>query len=438
MELLIMKKQLTITQAFEKALALQKSGSITQAKKIYEDILQEHNTNFDAHHLLGVCHYQLKDFTNSIQSIKKAIELNPNDLHFYVNLGNSYSALKQYEQAEFVYKQALQIDPNDSDTYLQLGNCYKKEKDYKNALIYFKKAIKVNNQCYLCYHQVADTYNKLYKLELSIFYLQKAIRICPDFYEALFSMAQCYRKMKNEEKMIEYLHKTLAKLPEHPGANHLLASLNKETSSKYSSEYARDLFDRYADYFEDHLVRSLKYQVPFIIKEKLISLNPPKDSKILDLGCGTGLLGKTIVDIFPNLVGVDISSNMIEETRKKDIYSALHVNDIHDFLLKNVQGFDLIIAADVFIYIGDLQTIFSRAKKSLNKDGYFIFTTEFFTGTNQEDYQLAKNGRFSHNMEYVESLCQEIGFEIVDKEEIILREENQTEQKGVIFTLKIL
>lgn len=345
--------------------------------------------------------------------------------------------MKKQPDTKQAFEKAIELNPNDSDLYLQLGNCYKKEKDYKSALVYFKKAIQINNKCHLCYHQIADTYNKLNKFELSIFYLQKAIKICPDFYEALFSMAQCYRKMKNETKMIEYLHKTLLKSPEHPGANHLLASLNKETSSKYSSEYARDLFDRYADYFEDHLVRSLKYQVPFIIKEKLIYLNPPKDSKILDLGCGTGLLGKTIVDIFPNLVGVDISSNMIEETRKKDIYTTLHVNDIHDFLLKNVQKFDLIIAADVFIYIGDLQTIFSRAKKSLNNDGYFIFTTELFTGTNNENYQLAKHGRFSHKVGYIESLCKDIGFNIVEKEEIILRQENKIEQKGIIFTLQI-
>ncbi len=113
--------------------------------------------------------------------------------------------------------------------------------------------------------------------------------------------------------MEAYLLKTLVKLPEDLGINHLLASLHEERLSTYSLEYARDLFDRYADYF----VNTLKYKVPFIIKEKLQSLTSPKNSKILDLCCGTGLLGKTIVDIYPNLVGVNISSKMIEETRKK-------------------------------------------------------------------------------------------------------------------------
>ncbi|QOP41398.1 methyltransferase domain-containing protein [Sulfurimonas marina] len=329
----------------------------------------------------------------------------------------------------------IKLDSSESDDYLNLANSYKNNKDYKNALVYLKKAIKVDNNCYKCYHQIADVYDKLNKYEQSLFYLQKAIKIFPDFYDALFSMAQCYRKMKNEQKMLEYLHKTLEKRQEHPGANHLLASLNRETSSKYSSEYVEDLFDRYADHFENHLMNSLNYQVPTIIRKKLQFLNPPRDSKVLDLGCGTGLLGKNIVDLFPNLVGVDISTNMIEETRKKEIYTTLYINDIHDFLFKNVKKFDLIIAADVFIYIGDLQGVFSSVKKSLSNNGYFIFTIELSSETNTSNHQLAKSGRFSHTMEYVESLCKENGFDVIGKEEIILRQENKTGQKGVIFTL---
>ncbi len=428
-----------IIKAFEKATEFQKSGSITQAKEKCEDILKEDNTNFDAYHLLGVCYFQLGNFENSVESIKRAIEFNPNDLDFYLDLGNAYLALKQLEKAELAYKKVLENNQNSAIAYHGLGLLYKENQEYDKALVFFKKAIKLNREFYICFYDIAKTYDKLNKFEQSFFYLQKVIKINPDFHNALFSMAQYYRKMRNEKKMIEYLYKTLEKLPEHPGANHLLASLNKETSNEYSvGEYARDLFDRYADHFEDHLISSLKYQVPFIIKEKLKSLNPPKNSKVLDLGCGTGLMGKTIVDLFPNLVGVDISSNMIEETRKKDIYTELYVNDIHEFLLIDAQEFDLIIAADVFIYIKDLQTVFSRVKKHLNRDAYFIFSIELSAEINLANYKLGKSGRYTHTMKYMESLCKDNGFKVIDKEEVILREENKIDQKGEIFILKSL
>jgi predicted TPR repeat methyltransferase len=337
--------------------------------------------------------------------------------------------IKQAFEKDLTYDQNLAIE------YHNLGLLYKKNKEYEKALVFFKKAIKLNREFYICIYDMAMTYDKLNKFELCFFYLEKAIKINPDFYEALYSMAQYYRKMKNEKKMQEFLQKTLQKRSDHPGANHLLSSLNGETSS-YSLDYARDLFDRYADFFEDHLVNTLNYKVPFIIKEKLKSLNPPKNSRILDLGCGTGLLGKTIIDTFPNLVGVDISSNMIKETKKKDIYTELYINDIDTFLLKNKQEFDLIIAPDVFIYITDLQTIFSSVKKSLNHSGYFIFTIEPLMEITTENCQLKKSGRVSHTIKYVKSLCKNNGFEIIENEEITLREENKIGQKGVVFILK--
>ena len=94
---------------------------------------------------------------------------------------------------------------------------------------------------YLARFNMAKIYEKLGKYEFSIFHLEKTIEISPNFYEALFSMAQCYRKMKDEKNMIIYLKKTLEKKTDHPGANHLLTSLNEETTSEYSREYARDL-----------------------------------------------------------------------------------------------------------------------------------------------------------------------------------------------------
>jgi predicted TPR repeat methyltransferase len=432
-----MEKNYMHKQAFEKAILFGKSGAFVKEKEIYECILEEDKSSFDAYNLLGLCHYKLKDFENSIVSIKKALELNPSNLDFYINLANSYCALKQYEKAKLIYKKLIEKNQNFAIAYHALGLIYKQNKDYEKALEHFKKAIKINREFYICYYDMAITYEKLHKHELWFFYLQKTIKINPDFYDALFSIAQYYRKTKNEKKLEEYLLKTLEKLPEHPGANHLLASLHEETSSTYSLEYARDLFDRYADHFEEHLVNTLKYKVPSIIKDKLQSLNSPRDSKILDLGCGTGLLGKTIVDRYPNLVGVDISSKMIEETRKKEIYTNLHVNDIDNFLLKNIQEFDLIIAPDVFIYIADLETIFSNIKKSLSINGYFIFTIEPLLAINTEKYQLEKNGRVSHAIEYVKSLCENIGFDIIENEEIILREENKIGQKGAIFILKL-
>lgn len=85
-----------------------------------------------------------------------------------------------------------------------------------------------------------------------------------------------------------------------------------------------------------------------------------------------------------------------------------------------------------------MHAIFSSIRGSLESKGYFVFTIELSTQNNTSDHQLAKSGRFSHTLEYIEFLCKKVGFDIVDKEEIVLRQEKDAGQKGIVFTLKNL
>lgn len=97
-----------IKHAFKKANSFEKSGLITHAIGVYENIIKEDNTSFDAYYLLGLCYYRLKDFKNSVKSIKKAIDLYPNH----------------------------------AESYFKLALCYKKSRDFQNALLYLKKLLK--------------------------------------------------------------------------------------------------------------------------------------------------------------------------------------------------------------------------------------------------------------------------------------------------------
>jgi predicted TPR repeat methyltransferase len=81
-----------------------------------------------------------------------------------------------------------------------------------------------------------------------------------------------------------------------------------------------------------------------------------------------------------------------------------------------------------------LENIFSIIKNSLDDKGYFIFTIEL-SKIDIKSYQLSKNGRFSHTINYIETLCKKKGFKLFEKEKIILREENKVGQEGVIFIL---
>jgi predicted TPR repeat methyltransferase len=98
-----------------------------------------------------------------------------------------------------------------------------------------------------------------------------------------------------------------------------LASLGAETAPVAApKEYVIGLFDRYADHFDEHLVGKLRYRTPSLLLDAVMRLAPSGNLgtlDILDLGCGTGLVGSLLRPLARTLTGVDISSNMLQIAR---------------------------------------------------------------------------------------------------------------------------
>src|SRR5690606_34621284 len=92
------------------------------------------------------------------------------------------------------------------------------------------------------------------------------------------------------------------------------------TPAHQPPELNRALFDGMAELYDQHMVRGLKYQLPKQMAEKITARYPDKKLNVLDLGCGTGLLGVCLGRIDGALIGVDISKGMIEQAARHDVY----------------------------------------------------------------------------------------------------------------------
>lgn len=129
---------------------------------------------------------------------------------------------------------------------------------------------------------------------------------------------------------------------------------------------------------------------------------------ILDIGCGTGLAGAWLKDYARTMVGVDLSEQMINVARKKMLYQELHVQPMGKYLEECKKTFDIVVAADVLSYVGDLQQTFTQVSKVLRKDAHFAFTVEEAapdsTGVNQRGYRLLRSGRFGYSKAYIDGL----------------------------------
>ena len=172
--------------------------------------------------------------------------------------------------------------------------------------------------------------------------------------------------------------------------------------------FVETLFDQYAERFETSLVDQLGYQGPAQIVAALLLAGRTRFGRVLDLGCGTGLMGQAIRPHAGWLDGYDISARMLEQARAKGVYDGLHKRDLARLDLGG-DSFDLILAADVFIYVGALEQIVGWAAASLNPGGVLAFTLEELADT-EGDLRLRPSRRYAHSSDYVARLLDQAGF----------------------------
>ena len=89
--------------------------------------------------------------------------------------------------------------------------------------------------------------------------------------------------------------------------------------------------------------------------------------------------------------------------------------------MRTEKKFDLFVAADVFIYFGDLADVFRKIINRSNPGSKLLFTTEYFNG---QGYRLNETGRFSHSPKYIEKLFSNIGVRIENFETGHLRNDS--------------
>jgi len=167
---------------------------------------------------------------------------------------------------------------------------------------------------------------------------------------------------------------------------------------------------------------------------QLEPLLPNAPYSFLDLGCGTGLSGSVWSPMAKSLVGVDLSNRMLDVAREKNIYSELIQSDIVEFLVQNNRIFDVVLALDVFIYLGDLGQVFENLHRALAHDGYVAFTVEEQEGTS---FSIQANTmRFKHSKYYCDELAGRYGWKIQQMSRAIIRKNQGNDVMGLYYVLQ--
>ncbi len=249
---------------------------------------------------------------------------------------------------------------------------------------------------------------------------------------------RAYALMKLERKAEAIAAYTELKTayPDNESYTYYLSVAAGQTPDARPESITRSLFDGYADRFDTHLVGGLRYETPRHVADAIRGVYPTLDCSILDLGCGTGLLGVYLGRPQGALVGVDLSSRMIEQAIKHNLYDRFHNVNLTDALSETpADQYEVIASCDVFVYIGALDDSIKNAARMLRADGLFVFSIESTQNTDAT-FVLLPSQRYAHNKDVAVTLCQQAGLINVNAQAAVLRQEAGADVAGYIITAR--
>ena len=440
-------------------LAFAQSNDIERAITCFTNALIHSPDNAHVHHLLGNAYKQTNQFDKAFIHYQAAATLMPDNSNacqnalFYqgllslqhnnidkaadefhallseypehvgalINLGVIALKHNEGQLAIDYFGKALAFDEHNEEARNNLAATFIHHNRFENALTHYTELLKKspNDTEYL--YNAGVAHMTLGHLNEATHQFNAVLKFQPHHFAALTNLASIALRNSNRSEAITYLTRAHDINPQDKSCAFLLNAMTGNTENQTACpEYAQNLFDHYALYYDQHMRVQLKYSLPEHIAKLIHSLyaDSLNVKNTLDLGCGTGLCGNVLREISTHLVGVDISSQMIEQARSKNLYDRLIEQDLISFLENESNTYELIIAADVLPYFSELEPFFNLIRQHLTPKGIVILSVE---ESKHRAFQLEDTARFSHHPDYIKDLANTNHLDLIFHEPVIGR-----------------
>lgn len=277
------------------------------------------------------------------------------------------------------------------------------------------------------FSQLAELLRNTGAYDASVAAAERAAALSPEDADIAYRLGLSLLTIDNRRGAEQAFRRALDLAPADPwGAAHDLAVLQGAVPAALAAPTVRAIFDEYATYYDTKMVGRLGYRGPAVIRDYLEEECGADHSgywDILDLGCGTGLVGAAFGDRKRRLVGIDLSPLMLRRARERNIYDALHEGELVKTLTQlRDERYDLAVAGEVFIYFGDLGPLFAALRPLLRPGGYVVFNTNS-AGDGEQDIVPRHAKSFAHSSSYLRRAATDHGFEVRRCEQHFVRYE---------------
>ncbi len=384
--------------------AFEKAGNLAEAAKSLGQCLALDSKNPTAWVLLGMVQARQGDKTTGETSYRNALAADPGCLAAWQCLGLSKQEQKQLPEAIECFKQCAALDPKNPAAPALLGRLSFETGKVEDAAAYYRKASAMD-PANPAHHRMTARMDRLTQIihGADPETVANAGAGNPDPAPVQEQLEDAFHYFNGFGYRDAALRTGEAFLRLHPGhavMSYHMAALKGDGNVTQSPEaYLVETFGNFADRFDAQLVELLDYDVPRKMVKAIQEFAAKQTyDRVLDAGCGTGLCGKALRPVCKHLTGVDISRQMLEQASLKKVYDQLVCGEIVSQMNHHPDEYDLITAADVLIYLGDLEKVFKAAAHSLKSQGVFAFSIE---ASDQPGFKLLSSGRFAHHPSYV-------------------------------------
>ena len=428
------RRKYTPEHLLKKASLAHREGRLAEAEKGYLEVLKNKPDWGAVLNALGTVFMDQAQLDKAQRVFEKATELRPPYSPAYYNLARLMQLKNDHKGAISIYRAMLEKQPGFGQAWNNLGTAYRETGDLDEALSCFRRAVEFSPDMAEAWNNLGVAQDEVNMIQDAAKSYRKAIEIRSDYASAHFNLGIYLQKLGLFKEAEDHYKKVLKTKPDDKSARFMLQSLGTlETPDAAPAEYVRKVFDGCAGTFEKTLVENLEYKTPELLFD-LVRPYLTEEMNALDLGCGTGLGAQLYRPFAKKLIGVDVSSKMLERAAEKKIYNQLEVFDI----LKDwgfPQKFDLIYSSDVFVYFGNLDTIISSASSYLVYGGIIAFSVERLED-NSMGYRLFPSGRYAHSLKYIQDCLRRHGLQLIEETKADIRKQSGNQVKGLLIVAK--
>lgn len=430
--------RLVLTQSLQQAVELLRGKELDSAEAVLADVLRRWPGQPDALHFLGVLRHTQGRSDDAVRLIREAVVALPAQPGPLNNLGNVLVETQRFDEATDAYQQCLALNPDFIDALNNLATIHRRMGRHAESEALCRRAVAAQPDFAQAWYNLSLTLLEQGLVDEGLTANSRAIVLWPRHLQARNAVPRALVHLGRLEEAAQLYRDWLATDPDNPVIQHHLAACAGGAAPERASDaYVERTFDAFAATFDANLT-ALGYRAPQLVADLLHAVLPPpaRQFDILDLGCGTGLVGPLVREWSRDLRGCDLSAGMLKKAERRQVYDSLHHAELVAYLQAHPAGFDALVCADTLCYFGELAEAMAASFGALRPGGTLVFTVEALPEPDAPPFHLQPHGRYAHRRDFVEAATASAGLALVRLDGVTLRMEAGKPVAGWLVAVK--